>query len=374
MRIDSKYPGTTFGRIKVGKAHPPKAPWRHSSVVRWRLSNLIVRLRRICRRSRRRLVEPNAETVEASATRGGANLRKDELRASSRARRAPRGLTGDTGSSTVRPSEHPLTQSRSAARGGATFAVLCMAIAAISLGRLRASTNTAAVFVAEVDDAIHPISAELMVVGHRPRRRRRGRGAGLRPAHAGRAARLDPHDRLPHDRRAHAGRRVRRAVRRPRGLGGIPAHDRRRRRRDGAGHAHRRGASGVGERRGQMTRRWRRRRRPTWRRTRGRSPQARQRNVTLAEEAVTESRAFTEREALAASPPLDRSRAPAASTSSSASSMAARSRASTARSRRSTPPARARRVGRDDPSPALPERDRAPADRLSAPDASACSA
>ena len=96
-------------------------------------------------------------------TRGGANLRKDELRASSRARRAPRGLTRDRGSITVRPSEHPLTQSRSAARGGATFALLCMAFAAISLGRLRASTNTAAVFVAEVDDAIHPISAELMV-------------------------------------------------------------------------------------------------------------------------------------------------------------------------------------------------------------------
>ena len=34
---------------------------------------------------------------------------------------------------------------------------------AISLGRLRAATNTTPVFVAEVDDAIHPISAELMV-------------------------------------------------------------------------------------------------------------------------------------------------------------------------------------------------------------------
>ena len=41
--------------------------------------------------------------------------------------------------------------------------MLCMAIAAISLARLGASTNTAAVFVAEVDAAIHPISAELMV-------------------------------------------------------------------------------------------------------------------------------------------------------------------------------------------------------------------
>ena len=38
-----------------------------------------------------------------------------------------------------------------------------MAIAAISIERLRASSSTAAVFVAEIDDAIHPISAELMV-------------------------------------------------------------------------------------------------------------------------------------------------------------------------------------------------------------------
>ena len=45
----------------------------------------------------------------------------------------------------------------------ATFAMLCMAIAAISIERLRASSSTAAVFVAEIDDAIHPISAELMV-------------------------------------------------------------------------------------------------------------------------------------------------------------------------------------------------------------------
>ena len=41
--------------------------------------------------------------------------------------------------------------------------MLCMAIAAISLGRLGAATNTAVVFVAEVDAAIHPISAEFMV-------------------------------------------------------------------------------------------------------------------------------------------------------------------------------------------------------------------
>ena len=41
--------------------------------------------------------------------------------------------------------------------------MLCVAIAAISVGRLRAASNTAAVFVAEVDDAIHPISAEFMV-------------------------------------------------------------------------------------------------------------------------------------------------------------------------------------------------------------------
>jgi membrane-bound serine protease (ClpP class) len=38
-----------------------------------------------------------------------------------------------------------------------------MAIGAIDLGRLLASGNTPVVFVAEVDDAIHPISAELMV-------------------------------------------------------------------------------------------------------------------------------------------------------------------------------------------------------------------
>ena len=45
------------------------------------------------------------------------------------------------------------------------------------------------------------------------------------------------------------------------------------------------------------TRRWPRRRPRTWRRTRARS-RGRGRNVELAEEAVTESRAFTEREAL----------------------------------------------------------------------------
>jgi membrane-bound serine protease (ClpP class) len=45
----------------------------------------------------------------------------------------------------------------------ATIAALCLAIVGLGLVRLGASGSTPAVFVAEVDDAIHPISAELMV-------------------------------------------------------------------------------------------------------------------------------------------------------------------------------------------------------------------
>ena len=58
--------------------------------------------------------------------------------------------------------------------------------------------------------------------------------------------------------------------------------------------------------------------------------EARGRNVMLAAEAVLESRAFTDREALQATPPLDRLLSPPTSTTCCASSTAGRSSASTA--------------------------------------------
>ena len=95
--------------------------------------------------------------------------------------------------------------------------------------------------------------------------------------------------------------------------------------------------------------------------------EARGRNVMLAAEAVHESRAFTDTKRCDAMPPLidlvahdvdDLLR----------SSMAARSRASTAE-RRPFTRGMPRCGDRDDAAPAIPERHRAPADRLPAADA-----
>ena len=89
------------------------------------------------------------------------------------------------------------------------------------------------------------------------------------------------------------------AVRRARRLGRLHHHDRRRHRRDGARHAHRRGASGVRRRR-EMDETMAKKAAAdvaAYARTLARQ---RGRNVQLAEQAVTESRAFTEEEALTA--------------------------------------------------------------------------
>ncbi len=181
--------------------------------------------------------------------------------------------------------------------------MLCMAIAAISLGRLRASTNTAAVFVAEVDDAIHPISAELMV-------------SAIDRADAAGAAAVVFVLRTPggvlDSTRAIISRMI--AARTPVIVYVAPS---------GAraasagflitiaadvaamapathiGAAHPVSASGeavdktMGDKLASDVAAFARS-----------LAQARQRNVSLAEEAVTKSRSFTEREALEASPPL----------------------------------------------------------------------
>ena len=178
-----------------------------------------------------------------------------------------------------------------------------MAFAAISLGRLRASTNIAAVFVAEVDDAIHPISAELMV-------------SAIDGADAAGAAALVFVLRTPggvlDSTRAIISRMI--AARTPVIVYVAPS---------GAraasagflitiaadvaamapathiGAAHPVSASGqaidktMGDKVASDVAAFARS-----------LAQARQRNVSLAEEAVTKSRSFTEREALEASPPL----------------------------------------------------------------------
>ena len=84
-----------------------------------------------------------------------------------------------------------------------------------------------------------------------PDRRHRRRGplerriAGRRPSHSRRTARVHAHYRLPHDRGARPGRRLRRAVRVTRGVCRVRAHDCGRRGGHGSRHPHRRGAPGL---------------------------------------------------------------------------------------------------------------------------------
>ena len=87
-------------------------------------------------------------------------------------------------------------------------------------------------------------------------------------------------------------------------VGRLPDHDCSRRRGHGTGDAHRRRASGVGQRAGNGRDGPPRRRRPTLQPTPGRWPASASANVELAEKAVTDSQSFTEREALEAEPPL----------------------------------------------------------------------
>ena len=96
------------------------------------------------------------------------------------------------------------------------------------------------------------------------------------------------------------GRHLRRPGGRARRVCRLHSDHRRRCRGDGAGHPHRRRASGRGRRRAGRTRRWRRRPAADVAAYARTLADGRRRNVTLAEQAVNESRAFTEREALAA--------------------------------------------------------------------------
>jgi hypothetical protein len=116
------------------------------------------------------------------------------------------------------------------------FRRLLLACARVSRGR-RARRS-----VAERD---HP-SAHRAVP--RPVDRARGRGAGGAPRDRARHARglVDPTKEIVQrdERREDADRRLRRAERGPRGVGGLLHPDRRRRRRDGAGDEHGRRASG----------------------------------------------------------------------------------------------------------------------------------
>ena len=85
---------------------------------------------------------------------------------------------------------------------------------------------------------------------HRCRRSRQCRAGRVHAANTRRAGRLDPRHRDAHAGRADAGGGLRRAGRRPGRLRRLHPDDRRRRRRDGARHAHRRGPSGRRQRRG----------------------------------------------------------------------------------------------------------------------------
>ena len=90
----------------------------------------------------------------------------------------------------------------------------------------------------------------------------------------------------------------------PRRVGRIPHHHGGRRRRDGARHAHRRGASGLGRRRQDGRHHGEEggvRHRQLWTDARRNSGS---RNAVLIEQAVIDSRSFTEQEAAGAEPPL----------------------------------------------------------------------
>ena len=139
-----------------------------------------------------------------------------------------------------------------------------------------------------------------------PRRRRRGGGRRGRPraAHAGRARGLYPR----HQHRDHRVAGARGGVRGPeRGAGGVgrvPHHDRRRRRGHGPRDPYRGGASGRRQRGSRWTRRPRRKAASDVAAYARSLAAQRGRNVELAEEAVVDSRSFTEEEALEAEPPL----------------------------------------------------------------------
>ena len=221
--------------------------------------------------------------------------------------------------------------------------MLCMAIAAISLGRSRAVDAPPPMIVAELDGAIHPISAEYLV-------------AAMDRADAAGAAALIVTLRTPggvlDSTRTIVSRMI--AARTPivvyvgaeRGacrVGGLPHHARGRRGGDGARHAHRRGASRVGVGGEEVNKTMAEKAASDVAAYARSLAQARQRNVTLAEEAVLKSRSFTEREAVEASPPLiDLVAGRASNDLHRRSWMVARSRASTARARRFAPPGAAR--------------------------------
>ncbi len=139
--------------------------------------------------------------------------------------------------------------------------------------------------------------------GHQPGGRGARRAARLRARDAGRPRRLHADDRHADARGEDAGGGVRRALGRPRGVGGLPDHPRGRRRGDGAGHAHRCRAPRVGPGRedGRDDAKKAASDVAAYART---LATGRGRNVEWAEQAVNESRAFTETEALNATPPL----------------------------------------------------------------------
>ena len=189
--------------------------------------------------------------------------------------------------------------------GAAALVVLSFLFAsALLVGRSAAATSPVAI-VAEYDGIIHPIAAEFIDEVITRADQRGADGDRHRAPHAGRTARVYPCHRVADDRRPRAGRGVRRPGRWASRVGRIPHHVGCRRGGDGARHAHRRRAPGF--RWWRATRRltrWRRRWRPTPRPMRGRLPETRGKNAALAAEAVTESRAFTAHEALAAAPRL----------------------------------------------------------------------
>ena len=104
--------------------------------------------------------------------------------------------------------------------------------------------------------------------------------------------------------RQDTGGRLRRTVREPRRIGRLSDHDCRRHRRDGARHAHRRRPSRSRAMARRSTTSWRRRWRPTSPATHGRWRPSASATSSSSKQAVTESRTYTEQEALEAKPPL----------------------------------------------------------------------
>ena len=120
----------------------------------------------------------------------------------------------------------------------------------LAAGQVSPPAPRPVVVSAEVEAIIHPVSAEYH--GGRASSGPMRAGAALvvfTLEDAGRPGRFHPHHRHEDARGQDAGRRVRRPGRRARGVGRVPAHDRRRRGGHGAGHAHRRGPPGDRRRR-----------------------------------------------------------------------------------------------------------------------------